>query len=88
MAFIIGDDASVPDGVEDLLRSIGLGGAVIPVDRGIPSEQGADAPGCIVLDVRFAGNAWKSWRQSRVGEGKWNAGRQVPDQARVQAGVA
>jgi FixJ family two-component response regulator len=36
IVFIIDDDASVRDGVEDFLRSVGFRGAVIALDGGIP----------------------------------------------------
>jgi FixJ family two-component response regulator len=42
VVFVIDDDASVRDAVEDLLRSVGLAGRVVRVNAGIRSEQ---APG-------------------------------------------
>lgn len=57
IVFVIDDDASVREGLQDLLESIGL--AVISF--GSPEEflKGArpDSPACIVLDIRLPGQS-------------------------------
>jgi FixJ family two-component response regulator len=57
VVFIIDDDTSVREGLEDLFQSIG----VAALSFGSPGEflqsQRPDVPGCIVLDVRLPGQS-------------------------------
>lgn len=55
IVFIIDDDASVRDGVEDLLRSVGLTAQSFRSMEEFLQSRRLDAPGCIVLDVRLPG---------------------------------
>ena len=55
IVFIIDDDASVRDGVEDLLRSVGLGAQSFRSAEEFLGSRRPDVPGCIVLDVRLPG---------------------------------
>ena len=55
IVFIIDDDASVRDGVEDLLRSVGLGARSFQSAEEFLQSSRPDVPGCIVLDVRLPG---------------------------------
>jgi FixJ family two-component response regulator len=55
VVFIIDDDASVRDALEDLLRSIGLNVQSFASTQKFLESERADAPGCIVLDVRLPG---------------------------------
>jgi FixJ family two-component response regulator len=55
IVFIIDDDASVRDGVEDLLRSVGLGAQSFRSTEEFLQSRRPDLPGCIVLDVRLPG---------------------------------
>jgi len=53
--FIIDDDASVRDAVEDLLRSVGLEVESFGSTQEFLQRKRPDVPGCIVLDVRLPG---------------------------------
>jgi len=57
IVFIIGDDASVRDGFEDLLRSVGLG-AQSSVDGGIPTQQSARSARLHRARRQTAGGEW------------------------------
>jgi len=53
--FVIDDDASVRDAVEDLLRSVGLEVESFGSTQEFLQRKRPDVPGCIVLDVRLPG---------------------------------
>lgn len=55
VVFVIDDDASVREGVEDLLRSIGLAVESFKSTQEFLASKRPDAPSCIVLDVRLPG---------------------------------
>jgi FixJ family two-component response regulator len=55
VVFVIDDDASVRAGVEDLLRSVGLGAESFASAHEFLDHKRPDTPGCIVLDVRLPG---------------------------------
>jgi FixJ family two-component response regulator len=55
VVFIIDDDASVRDAVEDLLRSVGLEVESFGSTQEFLQRERPDVPGCIVLDVRLPG---------------------------------
>jgi RNA polymerase sigma factor (sigma-70 family) len=55
VVFVIDDDASVREALEDLLRSIGLHVQSFASTQKFIESKRADAPGCIVLDVRLPG---------------------------------
>jgi RNA polymerase sigma factor (sigma-70 family) len=55
VVFVVDDDASVRDALEDLLRSVGLGVASFGSAQEFLASKRPDAPGCIVLDVRLPG---------------------------------
>jgi len=55
IVLIIDDDASVRDGFEDLLRSVGLGAQSFRSTGEFLQSSRPDLPGCIVLDVRLPG---------------------------------
>jgi FixJ family two-component response regulator len=55
VVFIVDDDASVRDALEDLLRSVGLTVASFVSTQAFLQSKRPDAPGCIVLDVRLPG---------------------------------
>src|SRR6516164_1662703 len=55
IVLIIDDDASVRDGFEDLLRSVGLGAQSFRSTGEFLHSSRPDLPGCIVLDVRLPG---------------------------------
>ena len=55
VTFLIDDDASVREGVADLLRSVGLSVQAFGSTQEFLQSKRPDAPGCIVLDVRLPG---------------------------------
>ena len=55
VVFVIDDDASVREAVEDLLSSVGLDVRVFGSIQDFLQSQRPDVPGCIVLDVRLPG---------------------------------
>ena len=55
VVFIVDDDASVRDAVEDLLRSVGLRAESFGSAQEFLNRVRPEAPGCIVLDVRLPG---------------------------------
>jgi FixJ family two-component response regulator len=55
VVFVIDDDAAVREGVEDLLRSIGVEVRSFRATRDFMRSERPDAPGCLVLDVRLPG---------------------------------
>ena len=55
VVFLIDDDASVREGVADLLRSVGLQVRSFASPQEFIDSKRPDAPGCLVLDVRLPG---------------------------------
>jgi FixJ family two-component response regulator len=55
VVFVIDDDASVREGVTDLLRSVGLGVESFGSTQEFLQSMRPESPGCIVLDVRLPG---------------------------------
>jgi FixJ family two-component response regulator len=57
VVYIVDDDASVRDGLGDLLRSVGLGVQTFASSQEFLDSKRADTPGCIILDVRLPGRS-------------------------------
>jgi FixJ family two-component response regulator len=55
--FIIDDDISVREGLEDLLQSIGIQVFTFDSTQAFLQSQRPDSPGCIVLDIRLPGQS-------------------------------
>ena len=55
MIFVVDDDASMREALQRLLRSVGLQVTTFASAREFLDHRGADAPGCLVLDVRLPG---------------------------------
>src|ERR671919_1884812 len=53
--FVVDDDPSIRDALTSLLRSVGLRVETFGSARKFLMRQPADAPGCLVLDVRLPG---------------------------------
>ena len=51
--FIVDDDASAREGIEDLLQSVGLRVMSFASSQEFLDSERPDAPGCIILDVRL-----------------------------------
>jgi FixJ family two-component response regulator len=68
--FVIDDDASVRDALEDLLRSIGLGVESFASTQEFLQRQRHDAPGCVVLDVRLPGQSGLEFQRTLMKSGE------------------
>jgi FixJ family two-component response regulator len=55
IVFVVDDDPSIRDGLTSLIRSVGLRVETFGSAREFLTRQPADAPGCLVLDVRLPG---------------------------------
>ena len=55
--YIVDDDPSVRAALEDLLASVGIAVQAFSSTRDFLAYQRADAPGCLVLDVRMPGQS-------------------------------
>jgi FixJ family two-component response regulator len=55
VVFVIDDDPSVREALEDLLQSVGLRARAFGSAQEFLQSERPDAPGCIVLDVRLPG---------------------------------
>ncbi|MBB4575665.1 response regulator transcription factor [Rhizobium lentis] len=57
IVYIIDDDASVREGLGDLLRSVGLEVLTFASSQEFLDSTRPDVPGCIILDVRLPGRS-------------------------------
>ena len=57
IVYVVDDDPSMRNAIEDLLQSVGLGVRVFPSVQEFLKAARPDAPGCIVLDVRLPGQS-------------------------------
>ncbi len=64
LVIVIDDDASVRDGISDLLHSVGLTAQAFASTREFLEKAPRDAPGCIVLDVRLPGASGLEFQRS------------------------
>jgi FixJ family two-component response regulator len=55
IVFVIDDDALIRDGIQSLIRSIGLRAETYASARDFMLAKHPDAPACLVLDVRMPG---------------------------------
>ena len=55
--FVIDDDPSIRDALEDLLQSVGLNVRVFKSTQEFVASEQPDAPSCLVLDVRLPGQS-------------------------------
>jgi len=69
MIFIIDDDASVRDALEDLLRSVGLEATSFVSTQDFLQSKRPEAPGCIVLDVRLPGPSGLEFQRTLMKSG-------------------
>ena len=66
VVFVIDDDASVREAVEDLLRSVGLGVESFASTQEFVQSKRPDTPGCIVLDVRLPGPSGLEFQRTLI----------------------
>ena len=57
LVVIVEDDEGVRDGLQDLLRSVGLDTIAFDSTRGLLATALPNRPGCLVLDVRLPGSS-------------------------------
>jgi FixJ family two-component response regulator len=57
VVYIVDDDASVREGLGDLLRSVGLAVQTFASSQEFLDSKRPDAAGCIILDVRLPGRS-------------------------------
>jgi len=57
IVFVIDDDPSIRETLEDLLQSVGLAVLVFGSPQEFLATERPDAPGCLVLDVRLPGQS-------------------------------
>lgn len=57
LVFVVDDDASAREGIEDILQSVGLPVMSFGSAQEFLQRPRPDAPGCIVLDVRLPGTS-------------------------------
>jgi FixJ family two-component response regulator len=69
VVFVIDDDASVRESVEDLLQSVGLRVEPFGSTQEFLQSRRSDTPGCIVLDVRLPGLSGLEFHRSLVESG-------------------
>jgi FixJ family two-component response regulator len=55
IVFVIDDDALIRDGIQSLIRSIGLRAETFSSARDFMLAKRPDAPACLILDVRMPG---------------------------------
>jgi len=61
--FVIDDDPSMREALEDLITSVGLEARLFASPREFLESKRPDAPGCLVLDVRLPGMSGLTFQQ-------------------------
>ena len=69
VVFIIDDDPSIRDTVEDLLHSVGLAVRVFGSPQDFLASDRPDAPACLVLDVRLPGQSGLDFQRRLAASG-------------------
>jgi RNA polymerase sigma factor (sigma-70 family) len=67
--FVVDDDASAREGIEDLLQSVGLRVMTFKSPQEFLDGARPDAPGCIVLDVRLPGTSGLEFQKVLIDAG-------------------
>jgi FixJ family two-component response regulator len=67
VVFVIDDDQSVRDGLEGLLRSVGLEVKLFASTQEFLQSERPDVPGCLVLDVRLPGMGGLDFQRELAG---------------------
>jgi len=63
VVFVVDDDPSMRHALQDLVASVGLEPRVFASPEEFLQAKRADAPGCLVLDVRLPGSSGLSFQQ-------------------------
>lgn len=69
VVYVIDDDPSMRAALEDLVRSVGLQVRAFPSPQEFLESKPADAPGCLVLDIRLPGMSGLSFQKELVKAG-------------------
>jgi FixJ family two-component response regulator len=69
IAYVIDDDASVREGLADLLQSVGLRVATFASTEALLRSRPLESPACIVLDVRLPGQSGLEFQQTMLEAG-------------------
>lgn len=69
IVYVIDDDPSILAALEDLLASVGLAATLFGSTRAFLESALADAPGCLVLDVRMPGQSGMEFHRQLVERG-------------------
>jgi FixJ family two-component response regulator len=67
IVFVVDDDALVREAIEDLLQSVGLDVQLFASPGEFLQARRADAPGCLVLDVRLPEQSGLDFQKALVG---------------------
>ena len=63
IVYVVDDDKSVRDSLEDLLASVGLRSETFASPREFSQSEKPDTPSCLVLDVRMPGSSGLEFQQ-------------------------
>jgi FixJ family two-component response regulator len=66
IVFVVDDDVSVREALEDLIRSAGLRVETFASAQAFLARPRADLPSCLVLDVRLPGLSGLDLRESNL----------------------
>jgi RNA polymerase sigma factor (sigma-70 family) len=66
VVYVIDDDVSVREGVADLLKSVGYIVQSFSTARDFMDNKLADAPGCIILDLRLPGPSGLEFQRTLI----------------------
>jgi FixJ family two-component response regulator len=69
VVYVIDDDPSIRDALEDLLHSVGLAVRVFRSPQEFVASDRPDAPACLVLDVRLPGQGGLDFQQRLAASG-------------------
>ena len=69
VVFVIDDDPSMRDSLQDLLQSVGMEARVFKSTQEFLRAERPDAPGCLVLDVRLPGQSGLDFQRTLAESG-------------------
>lgn len=69
IVYLIDDDQSVRDALEDLLQSVGLGVHVFASTQDFLTFARPDTPACLVLDIRMPGQSGMAFHRTMADQG-------------------
>ena len=69
VVFVVDDDPSMRDSLQDLLQSVGMEARVFKSTQEFLRAERPDAPGCLVLDVRLPGQSGLDFQRTLAASG-------------------